>query len=249
VPAASRRTAIVGLGLMGGSMALGLRDTREVRGYDVDLSTREAARGRGIATADSLAALFPADVVIVATPLEAVVPTLDDLAPLAGSAVVVEVGSLKRDVAAYAGRAPSGARIVGLHPMAGTTESGFGTADPAIFRDRPFLVVATARSDDDALAETEAIARELGGRPVRCSAEEHDRAVAMLSGVPLVAALALARAGEDVAHLAGPGFAGATRLAATPPDLARAILRGDRDNVKAALARFRRALDEVERSF
>lgn len=241
------RIAVVGLGLIGGSMALALRATHDVSGFDADASTREAARGRGLAVVDRSDDLFRArpELIVVATPAADVVATLERLAALAGGATLIEVASLKREVAAYAERAPGDARIVGVHPMAGSTASGFAAADPAIFRARPFLVVPTARSDRPAMALAAEVGRELGGEVTVCSAEWHDRAVAMLSGVPLAVAIALARAGEDVAHLAGPGFDGATRLAATPPDLARSILGGA--EVKDALRRFRAALDDVER--
>lgn len=239
-----KTTAVVGLGLIGGSIALGLKDARTVRAYDVDGATRAAARNRGLDVAERLEDVLPADEVVVATPLPGIIATLDRVVPLAGRAVVMEVGSLKAAVAAFAERAPAEARVVGLHPMAGSTASGFTAADPAIFRGRPFLVVPTARSDARAMAAAGDLARALGGEVTVCSPGAHDRAVAMLSGVPLAIAIALARAGADVAHLAGPGFEGATRLAGTPPELARALLGGD---VKDALARFRAALDEVER--
>lgn len=241
------RVAVVGLGLIGGSIALGLRGTHDVRGYDSDPRTRDVARGTGLVVVDRLADALPADAVIVATPLASIVPTLEAIEPRADHAVVMEVGSLKKAVAEHAVRAPSEARIVGLHPMAGSTASGFSAADPGLFRGRPFLVVPTARSDQQAMALAGDIARELGGEVTVCSADFHDRAVAMLSGAPLALALALARAGADVAHLAGPGFEGATRLAATPPHLAQGLLRGDREHLKEALAKVRAALDDVER--
>jgi prephenate dehydrogenase len=239
------RVAVIGLGLIGGSIALGLRGRHDVRGYDTDAATRRLADDRGVRTAERLGDLLPADAVVVATPMTAVVPTLEDVAPRAGTAVLIEVGSLKRDVAAFAERAPRDVRVVGAHPMAGSTAMGFAAADPTIFRGRPFLIVPTARSDDRSMALAGDLARELGGDVTVCSAEWHDRAIAMLSGVPLAVALALAKAGADVAHLAGPGFEGATRLAATPPELARALLGGT--DVKEAIERFRAALDEVER--
>jgi prephenate dehydrogenase len=242
-----RRTSVVGLGLIGGSLALALNAARDLTAYDIDDATRAAARTRGLRVVDRVEDALAADEIVVATPIAAVVPTLEAIVPQAGGALVIEVGSLKRDVAAFAERASAEARIVGLHPMAGTTASGFAAADPAIFRGRPFIVVATARSDDGSLAEAGDLARELGGTVTTCSADEHDRAVAMLSGVPLAVALALARAGADVAEIAGPGFRDATRLAATPAPLADALLRGNREHVKTALARFRAALAEVER--
>ena len=241
------RLAVIGLGLIGGSIALALRGTHDVIAYDTDVATRDAARRTGIRLADRLEDALDADVVVVATPLAAVVPTLEAIVPRAGRAVVIEVGSLKREVAAFAERAPADARIVGLHPMAGSTAFGFAAGDPAIFRGRPAILVPTARSDDRAIAAARELAEELGGTVAMCSPEDHDRAVAMLSGVPLVIARALARAGADVAELAGPGFRDATRLAGTPAALAEPLLRGDREHVTAALARFRAALDQVER--
>ena len=241
------RVGLVGLGLVGGSLALALRATHDVVAYDSDAGVRSSARSAGLAVVDALAAVIPADVVVVATPFSAIVPTLRDLAPRAGATVLLDVGSLKRPIAAYAETAPAEARIVGGHPMAGTTGAGFASADPTLFRGRPFLLVSTARSNQQSMDVASALARAVGAEPTVCSAEAHDRAIATLSGVPLAVALALSRSGEDVARLAGPGFRDATRLAATPRDLADVLLRGNRDEMKAALRRFRDALDEVER--
>lgn len=238
------RVGIVGLGLIGGSIALALREAHDVIAFDSDAATTSRAAERGLAVAGGLDGVLTADAVVIATPLASVVPTLEAIAGRAAG-VLIEVGSLKAAVAAFAERAPEHARIVGLHPMAGSTAAGFAAADPAILRGRPFLVVPTARSDEQAMATAGVLARELGGAVTVCSAEWHDRAVAMLSAVPLAVAIALARAGADVAHLAGPGFEGATRLAATQPEFAKALLAGP--SVQDALARFRAALDEVER--
>ncbi len=245
------RVGLVGLGLVGGSLALSLRATHDVVAYDSDAAVRTAARARGLAVVDELAGMLPADAVAVATPFASIVPTLRALAEravaISTGAVLLDVGSLKRPVAAYAETAPAGVRIVGGHPMAGTTSAGFASADPSLFRGRPFLLTPTARSDQQALDVASALARAVGAEPIVCSAEAHDHAIAMLSGVPLAVALALSKSGEDVARLAGPGFRDATRLAATPRELADVLLRGNRDEVKAALGRFREALDEVER--
>ena len=234
------RIGIVGLGLIGGSLAQALRDRHEIVACDP----------AGTGPFDSVATpadLLPADLVIVATPLDLVVPTLVALAPLAGDAVLLDVGSVKREVARYAAKAPAGVRIVGGHPMAGSTGSGLAAARADLFRDRPFLLVPTARSDDAAMALAGDLAREVGAVPTVMSAEVHDRAVAMLSGVPLVIARALAAAGADVADLAGPGFRDMTRLAATPQPLADAMLAGNAAEIRAALAAFRLALDAADR--
>ena len=234
------RIGIVGLGLIGGSLALALRDRHEIIACD-------PAGAGTFASAATPTDLLPADVIIIATPLDAVVPTLVALAPRAGDAVLLDVGSVKRDVARYAATAPAGVRIVGGHPMAGSTGSGLAAARADLFRDRPFLLVPTARSDDAAMALAGELARAVGAVPTVVSAEVHDRAVAMLSGLPLLVARALAAAGADVADYAGPGFRDMTRLAATPRPLADAMLAGNADEIRRALVAFRTALDEAER--
>lgn len=246
------RIAIAGLGLIGGSMALALKDAHDVRGYDPDAGARAAAAARGIAVVERLAELAPADAIVVAAPLAAVVPTLGSLAPIAGDAVLIEVGSLKSAVAAFAERAPKRVRIVGVHPMAGSTASGFIAADPALFRGRPFLVVPTARSDDSAMAVAGELGRALGGIPTVCSVSVHDRAMSAVSALPLAAAVALTltasrSAGVPLAGLAGPGLRDATRLASTPADLAVPLLR-DAAALREDIAGLREALAAIERA-
>jgi prephenate dehydrogenase len=248
------KIGIAGLGLIGGSLALALRDRHEVTGYDTDERARAAAKADGIRIATSLEELVPADAVLVATPLSSIVPALEQLAARSDGAVLVDTGSLKRAVAEYAARAPAAARIVGGHPMAGTTSAGFSAADPGLFRGRAFLLVPTARSDDGALAIAGTIARDVGGMVTVCSAEVHDRAMARLVAGPLAAAAALAVAGaqaEPLLGAAGPGFRDSTRLADTPADLATELLFGNADDAAAAIGSIVEGLtqlrDAVER--
>jgi prephenate dehydrogenase len=241
------RVGIVGLGLIGGSMALGLRERHEVRGYDADAATVQAARALGLGVVDRLEDVLPAEAVVVATPLAAIVPTLRALAFSAGEAVLIEVGSLKSAVAAFAETAPESVRIVGLHPMAGSTSTGLAAADPAIFRGRPFLVVLTSRSDGPAAALAGELARDLGGDVTVCSPDVHDRAIAAVSALPLAAALALDAVARTAAPMpfdtvAGPGIRDATRLARTPPELALPLLSapGLREDIAALRERLAR---------
>lgn len=243
------KLGVVGLGLIGASMALGLRERFEVHGYDISAESREAAGRRGIRTVAALRDLLPADVVIVATPLQAIVPTLEALVPIAGDALLIEVGSLKSPVAAFAERAPASARIVGLHPMAGSTVTGTQAADPAMFRGRPFVVVPTARTDERAIASATSIAHLLGGHAAVVSPDVHDRAVAAVSALPLATAMALApvaRSGSpiDLASVAGPGLHDTTRLAATSPELALALLAAP--GLREHLVALRAAIAEIE---
>ena len=234
------RVGIAGCGLIGGSLALALRDAHRVRAFDPG--------GTGdIEAAERLDDLLEADVVVVATPLPEVVPTLRALAARGSGAVLMDVGSLKREVAAFAESAPTTARVVGGHPMAGATEHGYASASADLFQGRPFFLVPTARSDERAMGLAGDVARAAGAIPTVIAAQEHDRIVATLSGLPLLVARALARVGADVSAFSGPGFRDATRLAATPPELADALLRGNAVEVRAALAKLRAALDDAER--
>jgi prephenate dehydrogenase len=234
------RVGIAGCGLIGGSLALALRGGHDVRAFD--------PAGTGdIAGTARLEDLLAADVVVVATPLPQVVPTLRALAAHASGAVLMDVGSVKREVAAFADSAPATALIVGGHPMAGTTARGYAAARADLFMGRPFFLVPTARADERAMGLAGDVARAVGGVPTVVSAREHDRIVAILSGLPLAVALALTRVGADVSAFAGPGFTDATRLAQTPPELAEALLRGNAAEVRGALAKLRAALDDIER--
>jgi prephenate dehydrogenase len=193
----------------------------------------------------------PADVVLVATPISAIVPTLERLSERSDRAVLLDTGSIKRGVAEYAARAPSGARIVGGHPMAGATSAGFSAADPELFRGRAFLLVPTSRSDDAAMAVAGTIAREIGATVTVCSAEVHDRAMARLVSGPLATAVALAIAGaqaEPLLSAAGPGFRDSTRLAETPPGLATDLLFADGADVGAAIGSIIEALAQLRAS-
>jgi len=158
--------------------------------------------------------------------------------------VLVDVASLRTPVNDYAERAPASARIVGAHPMAGSTASGFGAADAELFRERTFLVVPTARSDNEAMALAGDIARAAGGTVTVLSAIVHDRAMALLSALPLAVAAATTMAARDgdLAH-AGPGFRDTTRLAATGEDLAVEILLGNAEAAAHAVGMVTRELE------
>lgn len=243
------KIGVAGLGLIGGSIAIGLRDGHTVHGYDRSSEARAAASARGIPVVERLEDLLPADAVIVATPIDQIVPTLEALAARAGPAVLGEVGSLKSAVAAYAERAPENSRIVGLHPMAGGTATGIAAADAGMFRGRPFLVVPTARTDSRARTVATEIARALGGDVTEVSVDVHDRAVSAVSALPLAVAVALARVAREASPVeldlvAGPGLRDATRLAATGADLAVALLAAP--GLAEHLASLRAAILELE---
>ena len=246
------RVGIAGLGLIGGSLALALRERHQVRAYDIDAATRTDAARAGLAMVERLEELLPAEVVIVATPLAAVLPTLAALTPVAGTAVLADTASVRGPVDAFVRERGGGAPVVGMHPMAGKSARGFAAADAALLRGRPFLVVPTASADARAMALVVELARDAGGVVTVCSALEHDRVVAVTSALPLALAVALAvtvgDAATDPLPFAGPGLRDTTRLAETGPELAEALLLANSANVIVGIARLRTTLDELERA-
>jgi prephenate dehydrogenase len=231
------RVAVVGLGLIGGSVALGARAS----GWDRDASVRNEARRRGIDAADSLAdAVDGAGLVVVAVPTAETPALLAEIARLASRAILTDCASLKTPVVDAARALPEDARFVAGHPMAGGRGRGIAGSDPAIFRNRPWALVRTARSDDASFAAVDAFVRSLGARPLEIDAGRHDRAMTWVSHLPLAVSAALARAaargaGPDAAALAGPGLLDATRLAAQPTALGLELALGDRNALVAAL--------------
>jgi len=246
------KIGIAGLGLIGGSLALALRDRHEVRGFDVSRDVREGATRAGIGIVDRLEALVPSDALIVATPMSAILPTIAGLARAADGAVVLDVASVRGPIDAFAREHAGRARLVGMHPMAGRAAKGFAAADAALLAGRPFLIVPTVASDSEAMSIAGQIARDAGGVVTVVSAAEHDRLVALTSALPLAVASALAIAAHDGAGdasaFAGPGLYDTTRLADTPSDLAEALLVANAGNVVSSLARLRAVLDELERA-
>jgi prephenate dehydrogenase len=246
------RAVVVGLGLIGGSVALGAG----ARGWDRDAAVRERARRRGIDAAESLdEAVAGAGLVVAAVPTSETPGLLREIAALAPGAILTDCASLKTPVADAAETLPVHTRFVAGHPMAGGRGRGVEAADAGIFRDRPWALVRTARSDDASFENVEAFVRSLGARPLAIDAGLHDRAMTWVSHLPLAASAALVRAaaeggGADVRELAGPGLLDATRLAAGPPDLAlELVLAGNGgalalaiESVRAELSRLASAL-------
>ncbi len=231
------RAAVVGLGLIGGSIALAAK----ARGWDRDGAVRESARRRGIETPDSLEeALDGAALVVTAVSTGETPALLVELASSAPQAVLTDCASLKSPIAEAARRLPARTRFVGGHPMAGGRGRGVAAADAGIFRGRPWAIVATERSDPGAMAEIGAFVRSLGAAPVEIDAARHDRAMTWISHLPLAVSSALARAagdhgGPDLAALAGPGLLDTTRLAGQPAALALELALADPESLARAV--------------
>lgn len=245
---------IVGLGLMGTSIALAIRQRRaadRVFAMDRDHSAVEAAKARGAFDKGSTSydTLKGADLVVVAVPPRAVPEAVVSAAAmLSPGGVLTDVASIKTEIVrAVEQRLPRMIRYVGGHPMAGSERQGAQAADPDLLAGRPFIVTPTAVSDDESVEMVSAFARGIGMRPVILTPEDHDDLVAQVSHLSYLLAVAAVTAASDQAlELQGPGFAGLVRLAASPLELWTQICSANRDAIRRALARLRGQLDQIE---
>jgi prephenate dehydrogenase len=248
-----REIAVVGLGLVGGSLARALREAGyRVVGVDRP-SVRRAARRAGAVSATAAtveAAAAVADVVVLAAPPATNRRLLGRLVRAARpDLVVTDVGSVKGPIVEEARRLGL-RRFVGGHPMAGTERQGFSASTADLFRGAAWWIVPAA--DPRATRAVRSLVRAVGARPVVVSDSTHDRVVAFLSHAPQVASWALfhaARADPLVRrHLgaAGPGFRDMTRLARSPRALWQEVLAENRREVRRALAALVRRLAKEE---
>jgi prephenate dehydrogenase len=237
-----------GLGLMGGSLALALRGKcRAVIGVARRAEARENALQRGavdLATSHLPEAARQADIVVLATPVRQIIEAIPQVAPaMRPGALLMDLGSTKREIVAAMNRMPEGAMAVGGHPMCGKEAGGLDSADADLFRGAKFVLTPTDRTTEDAMALATELVEAVGARPLILDAEWHDRAVAIVSHLPYLLSAALVHteaeaSAEDavVGDLAASGFRDTTRLAASQVDMMLDILLTNRDEVERALA-------------
>ncbi|MFI5254317.1 MAG: prephenate dehydrogenase [Candidatus Limnocylindrales bacterium] len=251
------RLAILGFGLIGGSIARALA-TRDPGGWRVSAWSRspaapERALREGIVAdvpGELLAACADAHLVLLAASPAANVDLVARVGPAIAVAgqLLTDVTGVQRPVAVAAGRVP-GLRFVGGHPLSGRETRGYGAASPDLFVDRPWAILpgpAASAADVDLVRR---LALACGALPVELDATAHDRAVATISHLPLLAAVALVEAaaalpGSDLAvRLAAGGWRDATRLARGDPELGAGMLALNADLAGEALRGYRARLE------
>jgi arogenate dehydrogenase (NADP+) len=260
---------LVGLGLIGGSLGLDLLARGiEVRALVHRQATLERARQRGLATQISTdpAVLAGCGIVVLALPLDRLLdPAPELLQALPHDAVITDVGSVKAPVLARWHRRVT--RFVAGHPMAGTAAAGVEAGQRDLFRGRPWVATPLADTDPTAVAAVRALAGDLGARWLECGAEAHDRAVALISHLPVLVSAALLRAAEEgasgrggpgtvaaeevelpalVRALASSGFADTTRVGGGNPELGTLMARSNRSALREALTAYRASLERLE---
>ena len=230
------RVGVVGLGHIGGSIALACEGAV---GWDPDPVVRDAAGRAGVAIDEQLDG---ADIVVIAAPLAVAHEVVADV--LAGTPVdgrtVTDVASVKGPVVAAAAAHPA---FVSGHPMAGTERSGWAAADPALFTGAPWLVLVPDGVDLHRVADVCRLALALGALPVPLHPAKHDRALATVSHLPHVLAAALTLQAETLLPLAAGSLHGAARVAAGDPALPTAMVDLNRDAVESAIEHLQRTLE------
>ena len=245
---AYNRVAILGTGLIGASVGLALKASRQqtqIIGYDASGDSLRRAQGvKAIDRRGSLRdALENAELVIVSTPVGAMKALFEEIAPLLPTqALVMDTGSTKAEVLRWAADLlPNGVRFVGGHPMAGKTETGPDAADAKLFQGAVWCLAPLATAERDAIDEAVALVEMLGASPYFLDPSEHDGLVASVSHLPYLMSVALIRhlgnerSWRETASLAAGGFAYTTHLTDSDPQMFVDIMRTNRDNITRRL--------------
>lgn len=239
--------AIVGVGLIGGSIAAALRERRfggRILGVGRSAARLKQAQAAGLIDAgrtDPAAAAEEADLIVVCTPVDCIAEHVRTAAARCPpGTLITDAGSVKQSICrALDGVLPRGVTFIGSHPLAGSEKQGFEHARADLFENRVCVVTPDEATPADQLARLTAFWRALGLHVLELSAEEHDRALARTSHLPHVAAAALvSQLPDDERVLTATGFRDTTRIAAGNPDLWTAILLNNVEPLREALDRY-----------
>ncbi|HEY5899585.1 MAG TPA: prephenate dehydrogenase/arogenate dehydrogenase family protein [Burkholderiales bacterium] len=252
------RLAVIGVGLIGGSFALALKQARRVShvvGVGRNQANLEAARSRGIIdsiAADPAAAAAGADVVLVAAPVAQFAAIFSRLSDC--KALITDAGSTKRDVIAAARRGLGGrlAQFVPGHPIAGAEQSGAAAASADLFRGRRVVLTPLPENRPESIRAIEELWQACGARLTRLDAERHDAVLAAVSHLPHALAFALVQDvarrdnAEELFSYAAGGFRDFTRIASSHPEMWRDICIANRDRLLEELKRYGAALARLQ---
>ncbi len=256
-----RHVAVIGLGLLGSSVARAARagvPDIVITGYDADPAVRQ--RAHDIALADTItdsaaAAVAGADLVVLCVPVGAMGDAARAMAPsLAPGVIISDVGSSKAGVAAALAEALPGHRVIPAHPVAGTEQSGPDAGFAALFRNRWCILTPPSDVAPDDLARLVALWEAFGARVETMDAEHHDLVLAVTSHLPHLIAYTIVGTASDlervtqseVIKFSAGGFRDFTRIAASDPTMWRDVFLSNRDAVLAMLERFNRDLSALE---
>jgi len=256
------RVTIVGLGLMGGSLAGALKKRgacREVWGVARREETIKEALRRGlidVGTCDLAEGVGQADLIVLATPVRAIVELIPQVGSLAPpGCLLMDLGSTKAKIVEAMEALPPHLQAVGGHPMCGKEASGLEVAEADLYQGATFVLTPPQRTSSEALTLAQELVETVGARSVLMDAERHDRLVAAVSHLPYLLSVGLVAAAEEVAaedelvwELAASGFRDTSRLAASDVTMMLDILLTNRQAVGETLSRFAHQLNAIAHS-
>ena len=256
-----RRVAVLGLGLLGGSLCRALKETDssvDITAFARDVARLSSALADGtIGRALPLDELSPAgmDLVVIASPVLSSIDSLKRLLdhPDLGDCVVIDVGSVKGPLVGLAAAHAHGGRFVGCHPMAGSEQSGYEHSSGSLYRGASVIITPHEKNGETIIAAVERFWESIGSRTVRCDAQAHDRLVALTSHVPHLVACAVAdlvadaSTGTDAAPFIGSGFRDLTRIAMGSPDMWTDIAAANGGNIVGGIDELIGKLEYIRR--
>lgn len=256
--------AIVGLGLMGGSLAAALSAYRNeaaesivIRGVgrrDASIETALQRKFVDEGTCDLAAGVQDADVVVLGTPVRTSIGLLQQMAPwLKQGCVVTDLGSTKTGIAEAMEALPPHVDPIGGHPMCGKEVAGLQAAEAGLFQGEAYILTPLARTPDDVTGLMKEIIRAIGAHPIMLTPSRHDRLVAATSHLPYLLAACLVQTADDIGaedqlvwEMVSSGFRDTTRLAGSDTTMMHDILMTNRENVRRMIALFRDNLTRFE---
>ena len=248
--------SIIGLGLMGGSLAFALRDhVKEITGCDTDSAAITFALNHHlISRAADFDSALESDLIILAIPPRAIIEQLNRLTAFAfrnpHSAIILDLGSTKTQIVSEMQKLPAHFDPIGGHPMCGKEIGGIANADENLFRDKTFILTPLERTSSRALNIAHQLITIIGAGPLILDPDHHDSLAAMVSHLPYLASIALMHSAmtmndDDVWRIAASGFRDTTRLAASDLTMMRDIMQTNRGAVLDSLRRFRNEIDSL----
>lgn len=252
------KTTIIGLGLIGGSLAKAMHDKlgmRDIVAVDHDssaleLALKEGVIARGITVPDD--SVYNSDIIFICTPVKRILEYLDDLAPkVKKTCIITDVGSTKGIITDYAGRLPRSLHFIGGHPMAGTEKSGYINSLPHLFENVYYILTPANGVSEESVRVLASLIEGIGAIPVVMTPEEHDMAVAGISHLPHVLAAALVNTVKDLDSntgrlqmLTAGGFRDITRIASSSPGMWENIVLSNRDYLLSVLKQMDQKLSD-----
>ncbi|MCJ7434600.1 MAG: prephenate dehydrogenase, partial [Anaerolineales bacterium] len=249
---AESKIAIIGLGLMGGSLALGLRGKcAALYGFDPHRATLKLALSQNIVDyADSSPAnlLSEADLVILSAPVPAILTLLEQLPTFTPNhCIVMDLGSTKRLIVESMSRLPERFDPIGGHPICGKEKLSLANAERTLYYAEPFLLTPLERTSPRAISAANQIIEAVGAKAKVLDAVEHDCILASTSHLPFLISSALALATpQEVTSFVGSGFRSTSRLAGTSSSMMLGVLQSNQGNILNALHGLQNKLAEIE---